>query len=93
MALFLAVIINLIGVILESILLGFMFLLFIAATWIAFCRFVAAESDAKMGQPRKRSLASLLVSYFSQPLHVGPVLLVLCATVVRGLCFDRKQKN
>lgn len=78
----------LIAAVVETLLFGVTCTLFVASTSVSLNRFVKAQpllQRASSGSNSSRG--SVLQSYFCRPLNIGPVVLVICAMVVRASCF------
>jgi hypothetical protein len=72
----------LVGIVLESVLIGFLCLLFTITTWISMKH---SRSMQQMSQPtRKASHTSLLRSHFAHPLHAASLILFIIAVLVRS---------
>lgn len=73
---------QLIGAVLESFLAGLLCLLFVAATWVSLIHFHEQHPDTRPSAVRKHGSWYFVRAYFSRPLHLGAVCLVIGALIV-----------
>lgn len=73
---------NLISYVVESFCHGFLWLLFIASMNVSLKRFAENIASSNGSVSSQKSRLELLRQYFRLPLHVGPVIIFVCAVIV-----------